>query len=128
MRYLSAIIILLFLANCSVGMALKGTPDPNVGVLELGQSRDVVILNLGQPSQTYATEEGRTDIFNLERGNAPSPGRAMGHATIETSRSLVPRGGASPLGIFNQEDKGMKTSYGEGSTEPGWVSTLTRKE
>ena len=36
-----------FLAGCSVGMAMSGKPDPNIGALDVAQSRDVVILNLG---------------------------------------------------------------------------------
>ena len=80
------IIILLsyvFLTGCSVGMAMSGKPDPNVGALDIGQHRDVVILNLGQPTKTSATEAGRTDIFNLERGNEQSVGRAAGHAVMD---------------------------------------------
>lgn len=71
------------LQGCSVGMAMSGKPDPNIGVLKIGQSRDIVLLNLGQPTQTYAKEEGRTDVFHLERGNQPSAGRAVGHAAMD---------------------------------------------
>ena len=71
------------LQACSVGMAMSGKADPNTGTLQMGQSRDLVLLHLGQPSQTYLTDEGRTDVFELERGNAPSPGRAAGHAVMD---------------------------------------------
>ena len=33
----------LFLAGCSVGMAMSGKPDPNISALAVGQSRDLVI-------------------------------------------------------------------------------------
>ena len=33
----------LFLAGCSVGVAMSGTPDPNIRALAVGQSRDLVI-------------------------------------------------------------------------------------
>ncbi len=72
-----------FLQGCSVGMALSRKPDPNIGVLDIGQSRDIVLLNLGQPTQTLAKEGGRTDVFHLERGNQPSAGRAVGHAAMD---------------------------------------------
>ena len=62
---------------------MSGKPDPNVGALDVGSSRDVVLLNLGQPTRTLATEEGRTDYFQLERGNQPSAGRAVGHAVMD---------------------------------------------
>jgi hypothetical protein len=86
MRFL--IIILLGLAlpcltGCSVGMAMSGKPDPNISVLSKGQSRDIVLLNLGQPTHTATTETGRMDVFNLERGNQQSVGRAVGHAVMD---------------------------------------------
>lgn len=71
------------LQGCSVGMAISGKPDPNIGVLSVGQDRGVVLLNLSQPSQTYATAMGRTDVFHLERGNQQSAGRAAGHAVMD---------------------------------------------
>jgi hypothetical protein len=64
-------------------MAMSGKPDPNIGVLSVGQDRGVVLLNLGQPAQTQATEAGRTDVFHLERGNEQSVGRAAGHAATD---------------------------------------------
>ena len=76
-------LLFLSLTGCSVGMAMSGKPDPNISVLEIGQSRDIVILNLGQPTRTSATEEGRTDVFYLERGNQQSVGRAAGHAAMD---------------------------------------------
>ena len=48
-----------------------GFPFQRVGG---GQPRDEVLLHLGQPTQTHATETGRTDIFHLQRGNQPSTG------------------------------------------------------
>ena len=73
----------LLLAGCSVGMAMSGKPDPNIGALDVGQSRDVVILNLGQPTKTLLADNKRTDVFVLERGNEQSVGRAAGHAVMD---------------------------------------------
>lgn len=80
---LLAVVSLCFTTACSVGMAMKGKPDPNVGGLNIGQHRDVVLLNLGQPTRTTANKSGRTDYFQLERGNQPSAGRALGHAAMD---------------------------------------------
>lgn len=74
---------LVVLQACSVGMAMSGKPDPNIGTLEIGQKRDIVLLNLGQPTKTFAKEGIRTDVFHLERGNQPSAGRAAGHAAMD---------------------------------------------
>lgn len=73
----------LFLAGCSVGMVMSGKPDPNISALAVGQSRDVVILNLGQPTKTLLTDNKRMDVFELERGNEQSVGRATGHAVMD---------------------------------------------
>ena len=80
---LSCLMVSLSLTGCSVGMAMSGKPDPNLGVLEIGQNRDIVLLNIGQPTRTSATENGRTDVFELERGNEQSVGRAAGHAAMD---------------------------------------------
>ena len=69
--------------GCSVGMALHGKPEPNLGAIEIGQKRSIVLLNLGQPAKTLQDEAGRIDVFELERGNAPSAGRAVGHAAMD---------------------------------------------
>lgn len=81
-RYCGLLVILLF-TGCSVGMALHGKPEPNVGALVIGQERDIVLLNLGQPEQTYFSEEKKVDVFTIEKGNAPSGGRALGHGAMD---------------------------------------------
>ena len=73
----------LLLAGCSVGMAMSGKPDPNISALAVGQSRDIVVLNLGQPTKTLLADNKRTDVFELERGNQQSIGRATGHAVMD---------------------------------------------
>jgi hypothetical protein len=72
-----------FVSACSVGMAMSGKENPNIDVLTIGQSRSVVALHLGQPAQTLIEESGRVDVYQLERGNAPSVGRATGHAVMD---------------------------------------------
>lgn len=84
MLYVLCGLALSYLTGCSVGMAMSGKPDPNIGVLSKGQSRDIVLLNLGQPTQTSTIDTGRVDVlFNLERGNEQSVGRAVGHAVMD---------------------------------------------
>jgi hypothetical protein len=83
MLYILYGLALSYLTGCSVGMAMSGKPDPNIGVLSKGQSRDIVLLNLGQPTQTSTIDTGRVDVFNLERGNEQSVGRAVGHAVMD---------------------------------------------
>ncbi len=77
------LLVNLLLVGCSVGMAMSGKPDPNISALAVGQSRDVVILNLGQPTKTLLADNKRMDVFELERGNEQSVGRATGHAVMD---------------------------------------------
>ena len=83
MRLFTITLAGLITTGCSVGMAMSGKPDPNIGVLSVGQSRDIVLLNLGQPAKTATTKTGRIDVFRLQRGNQKSAGRAVGHAVMD---------------------------------------------
>lgn len=69
-------------SGCAAAMALYGKREVDVAALHIGQHRDEVIMIVGQPYKTQATEEGRKDIFECQRGNAPSTGRAVGHAAM----------------------------------------------
>lgn len=77
------LLLSLILSGCSVGMALSGQPDPNISALAEGQERDIVILNLGQPTKTMLADNKQVGIFELERGNEQSVGRATGHAIMD---------------------------------------------
>ena len=81
MKYI--IILALLCQGCSVGMALSGKETKNLSAVQIGQSRDIVTLNLGQPAKTNLTETGRVDIFELQRGNDPSVGRALFHGMMD---------------------------------------------
>ena len=54
--------------------------DLNISALAVGQSRDLVILTLGQPTNPWLADNKRTDVFELARGNQQALGRATGHA------------------------------------------------
>ncbi len=74
----------LALTGCSVGMALSGKKDPNLGVIKKGCSRGEVELQLGSPVKFVTRPDGtRVDIYEYEIGNEPSAGRAVGHAVLD---------------------------------------------
>ncbi len=89
MKYLRLVVIVMLalssfnLASCSVGMAMHGKEDVNLSSITVGQDRSIVIMHLGQPYRTFANENGRVDTYAVERGNAPSVGRAAGHAVMD---------------------------------------------
>jgi hypothetical protein len=118
-------LILVCLTGCSVGMAMSGKPDPNISTLSKGQSRDIVLLNLGQPSNTATTQTGRVDVFHLERGNQQSVGRAVGHAVMDVLTIGMWEVVGTPIEAFSgnkftvtveydQEDAVTKVSTTEG--------------
>lgn len=75
---------LVIIAGCSVGMAMHGKNDPNLGAIRVGATRGEVELHLGSPVSSVTTEDGtRIDIYEYEIGNAPSGGRAVGHAVMD---------------------------------------------
>lgn len=81
---LSCIFIISVLTSCSVGMALSGTENPDLTVLKKGNTRDEVEISLGDPVKSSTLKDGtRVDVYEFERGNAPSAGRAIGHAAMD---------------------------------------------
>lgn len=78
------IITLSILSGCSVGMALSGKPEPNLGAIKVGASRGEIELHLGYPITTTTLENGeRQDIYEYELGNEASAGRAIGHGVMD---------------------------------------------
>ena len=84
--------ILVFLAlipfivnlGCSVGMAMSGKNNPNLGMIRKGASRDEVELTLGPPIKTVSIDAGRRlDVYSYQIGNEASAGRATGHAVMD---------------------------------------------
>ena len=62
---------------------MHGKEDVNLSSITVGQDRSIVIMHLGQPYRTFGNENGRVDTYAVERGNAPSVGRAAGHAVMD---------------------------------------------
>ncbi|MFQ5846626.1 MAG: serine protease [Candidatus Methylomirabilales bacterium] len=81
---LAGVFLLSSLTACSVGMAMSGKREPNLGALRVGSTRGEAELQLGSPVSSVTTPDGgRTDIYEYELGNEPSAGRAAGHAVLD---------------------------------------------
>ena len=84
LRLLTVISLLgIMNAGCSVFMAMSGKEDANISALHIGQDRAVVIANLGEPEKTVMSEGKTVDFFRLQKGNAPSAGRALAHGALD---------------------------------------------
>jgi len=76
--------LLSALTACSVGMALSGEKEPNLGAFNVGSTRGEAELQLGSPVSSVTNPNGtRTDIYEYELGNEPSAGRAIGHGVMD---------------------------------------------
>lgn len=74
----------LFLAACSVGMAISGKEQKDTSILFPGSPRSAVIAKLGPPETSTQSEEGTyVDTYLIVQGNAPSTGRAVAHAALD---------------------------------------------
>jgi hypothetical protein len=72
------------LSGCSVGMALSGSQNPDLGAIRTGATRGEIELHLGSPIRSTLLEGGRrADVYQYEVGNEPSAGRAAGHAAMD---------------------------------------------
>ena len=81
---LAALLLVGLLSGCSVGMALSGSENPNLGAIKVGSSRGEVEMHLGSPKSSHTLEDGRrADIYEYEIGNEPSAGRAIGHGAMD---------------------------------------------
>jgi hypothetical protein len=84
MKNLAIAISLLCLCGCSVGMALSGKKDPDLGAIKVGSTRGEVEMHLGPPKSSSTLEDGtRLDVYEFEIGNEPSAGRAVGHGVMD---------------------------------------------
>ena len=84
MKTAKLVLLVIFLNGCSVGMAMSGKEQPNLGMVQVGASRGEIELTLGPPGKTATLDNGnRMDVYEYEVGNAPSAGRAAGHAVMD---------------------------------------------
>lgn len=78
------LLISVLATGCSVGMAMSGKEAPNLGMVQVGATRGELELTLGSPIDTVTLKNGnRMDVYEYEIGNAPSAGRAAGHAVMD---------------------------------------------
>lgn len=108
---LLVLVLLPVFSGCSVFMAMHGKKEPNMAVLSVGQDRGIVILNLGNPTQTYIKDGMTVDVYDVQFGNAPSGGRAVGHAVMD----LLTFGGweiiGTPIEGVQGESKSITIQY-----------------
>jgi hypothetical protein len=54
------------LSACSVGMAMSGSRNPDLGAIKVGASRGEVELQLGSPIRSASLDKGaRSDVYGF---------------------------------------------------------------
>ena len=82
--FLAVLLMPLFVAGCSVGMAMSGKEQKDTSVVFPGAPRDVVVAKLGPPETSTKDADGNiVDSWMIVKGNAPSGGRAAMHAGLD---------------------------------------------
>lgn len=112
MRKFLYIILLFSISGCSVGMAMSGKEDPNLGAFRVGSTRGEVELQLGSPVSSVTTPEGmRVDLYEYEIGNKPSAGRAIGHGVMDILTLGLWEVIGTPIEGFTGEKKRLTITY-----------------
>jgi hypothetical protein len=104
--------LVLALMGCSVGMAMSGKEDPNLGAFRVGSTRGEVELQLGRPIASVTNPEGaRSDVYEYEIGNRPSPGRAIAHGVMDVLTLGIWEVVGTPIEAFQGEKYRMTVLY-----------------
>jgi hypothetical protein len=104
--------LVMALMGCSVGMAMSGKEDPNLGAFRVGSTRGEVELQLGRPLASVTNPEGsRSDVYEYEIGNKPSPGRAIAHGVMDVLTLGLWEVVGTPIEAFQGEKYRMTVRY-----------------
>ena len=106
-----AILTVMMLSGCSVGMAMSGKRQPDLGAVRIGASRGEVELHLGAPIEISEKDGHRVDIYEYEVGNEPSAGRAIGHGVMDVLTLGIWEVVGSPIEGFQGEKKRVMVTY-----------------
>ena len=106
----------LILEGCSVGMAMSGKKQPELGAVRVGVSRGEIELQLGSPVEIREVNGKRVDIYEYEIGNEPSAGRAIGHGVMDVLTLGIWEVVGSPIEGVQGEKKRLMITYNDDDT------------
>jgi hypothetical protein len=112
-RLMAGLVLASALCGCSIGMALSGHKDPNLQTLHVGSTKGEVELELGQPKESHPTSYGaRTDIYEFEVNNEPSPARAVTYLLYDVLTIGIAEIILTPAELMTGEKKRLPIYYG----------------
>lgn len=103
----------LLASGCSVGMAMSGKKEPQLGAVRVGATRGEVELHMGAPVDIREENGHRVDIYEYEIGNEPSAGRAIGHGVMDVLTLGLWELAGTPIEGVQGEKKRLMVTYDE---------------
>ena len=104
----------VLLSGCSVGMAVSGDHNPELGAVRSGVPRGEIEMHLGSPVKISSLNDGLVyATYEYEVGNEPSAGRAIGHGVMDVLTLGLWEIVGTPIEGFQGETHEVTVTYDE---------------
>jgi len=112
-RLIVLLLLVPFISGCSVGMALHGKREPDMGDLRKGMSIEEAhfILRDYEPAISFTDDGDRIEEYKIELGNKPSGGRALGHLAMDVFTLGLWEIVGTPVEAMTSGDMRLKITY-----------------
>ncbi len=109
-----AVLIVLSLGGCSVGMALSGEETPDLTAVKVGATKDDVELHLGTPEEFSELADGDSRAtYKYEVGNDPNAIRAIGHGALDVASIGLWEFIGTPIEASTGEEREVAITFDE---------------
>jgi hypothetical protein len=106
------LLVVPWLAGCSVAMALSGKQEPNFEAVQAGSTRQQVEVQLGHPVSEKTLADGNKEVtYKYEMGNSPNGGRATVNFYIDLATLLLAEVILTPIELFQGHDEESQVTY-----------------
>lgn len=108
-------LVILAFTSCSAVMAASGKRESNVSALQKGDNKAMVMAKIGhQPLRSAENGNKSIEIYEIEKGNEPSVGRAIAHGTLDLLTLGLWEVVGTPLEAVNGEKYYITVEYIDG--------------
>ncbi|MDP0492834.1 MAG: hypothetical protein Q7K48_00750 [Fusobacterium sp. JB021] len=83
-KVLTLACLIAVLSGCSAVMAASGQRESNLSAIQMGDTRNMVSVKIGQqPIRVQSKGNDLIEVYEVQKGNEPSMGRAVAHGTLD---------------------------------------------